>query len=71
MGGGILLFAIVLCISLLFRLLISQFFSHKVFDEDLSAPLMRGIIAPSNGNETLEELAANPKGHSGIKSEGG
>ncbi len=67
MGGGILLFGIVLCISLLVRLLISQFFSNKVFDEDMSMPLMRGLITPGNNNPA-EEYPKNP---AGIENEGG
>jgi hypothetical protein len=52
MSGGIFLIAIVLCISLLFRLLLSQFFSDKVFDEDLSMPLMQGLVVPTDNKQS-------------------
>lgn len=42
-GGTLLLIAIVLCASLLLRLLISHFFSQSVFDKDSSLPLVPGI----------------------------
>jgi hypothetical protein len=51
MSGGIVLIAIVLCISLLFRLLLSQFFSDKVFEEDSSMPLMQGLVTPMNNRQ--------------------
>lgn len=59
MSGGIFLIAIVLCISLLFRLLLSQFFTGKVFDEDLSMPLMQGLVTPSD-NRQLNNHTINP-----------
>ncbi len=50
MGIGVLFLAgIVLCISLLARLIISQFFTHQVFDSNSSMPLVPGI------NESLFE----------------
>jgi len=52
MSGGIILIAIVLCISLLFRLLLSQFFSDKVFEEDSSMPLMQGLVTPMNNRQS-------------------
>ncbi|RJX27264.1 MAG: hypothetical protein C4554_04665 [Dethiobacter sp.] len=70
MGGGILLFGIVLCISLLVRLLISQFFSHKIFDEDMSMPLMRGLMTPGN-DIPAEEYPSSSKNPAGIENEGG
>ncbi|MDO9535048.1 MAG: hypothetical protein Q7J85_06880 [Bacillota bacterium] len=71
MSGGIFLIAIVLCISLLFRLLISQYFSDKVFDEDSSMPLMQGLVTPTNNrqsnNHTInsDNSAAKPEDDGG------
>lgn len=54
MGIGVLLLAgIVLCISLLARLIISQFFTQQVFDNNSSMPLVPGI------NESLFEQKEN------------
>ncbi|GEM_PF-3498219 len=50
MGVGVLLLVgIVLCISLLARVIISHFFTQQVFDHESSMPLVPGI------NESLFE----------------
>lgn len=57
MGTGILLIiALVLCFSLLARLMISQLFSQRVFDDSSTLPLVPGI------DENLLEEKKNPAG---------
>jgi hypothetical protein len=56
MKGGILLFGIVLCISLLVRLLISQFFPPKMLEKDTFAllPFSSELITPGDNNHAKE-----------------
>jgi hypothetical protein len=69
-SGGILLFAIVLCISLLSRIFISQFFSHKIHNEEPSKHFMGGLITNVHTQET-NKYTRNIQNSTGINKEGG
>lgn len=56
-AGILLLVAIVLCASLLLRLLISHFFARSVFDRDSSLPLVPGIDDYLGKEESRREEA--------------
>jgi len=66
---GIIIFAIVLCLSLLARLFISQLFQHRVFSENSSMPLRRGIISPPPSASNRNKLKFKPTGFTVRESE--
>ena len=62
MGAGVLLLVgIVLCVSLLARLMISHFFSQHVFDNNSTMPLIPGFNPDSDTTGDSEESPASPK----------
>ena len=69
MSEGIIIFAIVLCLSLLARLFISQLFQHRVFSENSSMPLRRGIIPPPPSASNRNKLKFKPTGFTVRESE--
>jgi len=57
--GVLLLVGIVLCISLLARVIISHFFTQQVFDHESSMPLVPGINESLFEQEKLPTLSSS------------